>query len=146
MDLRLACVGRLRQPFTREGASHYAHRIEGYARLEIREVRSGRDELRDLGRALAGCRTVLLLDRKGKELDSEQLAALLAEFRDTAQQPIGLAIGGADGIPRDFGPPGSQRISFGRLTHPHELFRVILLEQLYRALTILRGGPYHSGH
>lgn len=146
MELRLACVGKLREPFLRDGAEHYARRLKPYARLELREVKPGPAELAGLEKALAGCRLVYCLDRQGEEVDSEGLARKLAAAMDRGQVPLGFAVGGADGIPASFLKPLAFRLSFSRLTFPHELFRLLLLEQLYRAFTILRGEPYHSGH
>ncbi|MBI2943499.1 MAG: 23S rRNA (pseudouridine(1915)-N(3))-methyltransferase RlmH [Candidatus Wallbacteria bacterium] len=148
VELRLACVGGLRQSWCRDGAELYAKRLRSYAKLELREVRAGTaaQDCQRLAKAVEGCRTVLVLDRVGKELDSAALAQMLATSMERGLVPIGLVVGGADGLPAEFAPPGAQRVSFSRLTFPHELFRVLLLEQLYRAFTILRGEPYHGGH
>lgn len=146
MELRLVCVGKLREPFMRDGAEHYARRLKPYARLELREVKSGPLELAGLEKALAGCRLVYCLDRQGEAIDSEGLARKLASAMDRGLVPLGFAVGGADGLPASFLGPQAPRLSFSKLTFPHELFRVMLLEQLYRAFTILRGEPYHSGH
>ncbi|MBI3891743.1 MAG: 23S rRNA (pseudouridine(1915)-N(3))-methyltransferase RlmH [Candidatus Wallbacteria bacterium] len=146
IELRLVCVGKLRQPFCQDGVQEYAHRLRPHARLQVREVRSGREETVELARALEGCRAVMVLERSGRQLASEELANWLAESMSRGAVPIGFAIGGAGGLPGDFGGPQATRVSFSRLTFPHELFRVMLLEQLYRAFTILKGEPYHVGH
>jgi len=87
-----------------------------------------------------------LADSRGQQLSSEDLAAALGSVQDSGTQQLVLAIGGADG----WSPAGLQRadkkVAFGRITLPHELAAVITAEQLYRALTIRAGHPYHSGH
>ena len=88
----------------------------------------------------------ILLDSRGQQFTSEEFAARLGRIRDEGTQRLMLAIGPADG----WSPAARQRanllVSFGRLTLPHQLARVVLAEQVYRSLTILAGHPYHSGH
>jgi 23S rRNA (pseudouridine1915-N3)-methyltransferase len=88
----------------------------------------------------------ILLDSRGQQYTSEEFAAHIGRIRDDGAQRLVLAIGPADG----WSPAARQRanllFSFGRLTLPHQLARVVLAEQVYRALTILSGHPYHSGH
>jgi 23S rRNA (pseudouridine1915-N3)-methyltransferase len=88
----------------------------------------------------------ILLDSRGQQYTSDEFAAQLGRIRDEGIQRLVLAIGPADG----WSPAARQRanllFSFGRMTLPHQLARVILAEQVYRALTILAGHPYHSGH
>jgi 23S rRNA (pseudouridine1915-N3)-methyltransferase len=88
----------------------------------------------------------ILLDSRGRQYTSDEFAAQLGRIRDEGVQRLVLAIGPADG----WSPAARQRanllFSFGRMTLPHQLARVVLAEQVYRALTILAGHPYHSGH
>jgi len=88
----------------------------------------------------------ILLDSRGQQYTSDEFAAQLGRIRDEGIQRLVLAIGPADG----WSPIARQRanllFSFGRMTLPHQLARVVLAEQVYRALTILAGHPYHSGH
>ena len=89
---------------------------------------------------------VILLDSRGKQLSSEEFSAELGHLRDTGVQRLMFAVGPADG----WSLAGRQRahllLSLGRITLPHQLARVVLAEQVYRALTILAGHPYHLGH
>ena len=98
---------------------------------------------RQTGRAAA---YAVLLDSRGQQLSSEEFASHLGRLRDDGTQRVVLAIGPADG----WSPAARQRanliFSLGRITLPHQLARVVLAEQVYRALTILAGHPYHSGH
>jgi 23S rRNA (pseudouridine1915-N3)-methyltransferase len=87
-----------------------------------------------------------LLDSKGKQLSSEDLAAFLRDHQDRGTQELIFAIGPADGWSDVARQRASTTLSLGKMTLPHELARVVLLEQLYRGFTILAGHPYHSGH
>jgi 23S rRNA (pseudouridine1915-N3)-methyltransferase len=88
--------------------------------------------------------TLVVLDRQGAAWSSEELARRLEKWRVTSL-PVTLVIGGAYGLDPAFGPQGATRWSLGPLTLPHELARVVVLEQWYRAWTILAGEPYHKG-
>jgi 23S rRNA (pseudouridine1915-N3)-methyltransferase len=88
----------------------------------------------------------ILLDSRGKQLSSEEFAAALAAYRDQGAQRLVLAIGPADGWSEQARARAALLLSLGRITLPHQLARVVLAEQTYRALTILAGHPYHSGH
>jgi 23S rRNA (pseudouridine1915-N3)-methyltransferase len=89
---------------------------------------------------------LILLDSGGKQLTSEAFAAHIGRLRDTGAQSLILAIGPADGWSDAARARASLTLSFGAITLPHALARAVLAEQLYRALTILAGHPYHSGH
>jgi 23S rRNA (pseudouridine1915-N3)-methyltransferase len=89
---------------------------------------------------------VILLDTGGKQLSSEDLAAHIGRLRDSGIQQLVFAIGPADGWSPAARARAATLLSFGPITLPHELARVVLAEQVYRALTILAGHPYHSGH
>jgi 23S rRNA (pseudouridine1915-N3)-methyltransferase len=88
----------------------------------------------------------VLLDSRGQQFSSEEFAAHLGRVRDDGAQRIVLAIGPADGWSMEARKRADLLLSFGRMTLPHQLARVVLAEQVYRALTILAGHPYHSGH
>ena len=89
---------------------------------------------------------LILLDSLGKQFTSEELAAYIGKLRDAGQQNLIFAVGPADGWSTAAKSRASLILSFGKITLPHELARTILAEQVYRALTILAGHPYHSGH
>ena len=90
--------------------------------------------------------TLILLDSRGKQLTSEDFAAQLGRLRDSGAQSVVLAIGPADGWSAAARERAGLILSFGAITLPHQLARAVLAEQIYRALTILAGHPYHSGH
>jgi 23S rRNA (pseudouridine1915-N3)-methyltransferase len=89
---------------------------------------------------------LILLDSGGKQFSSEELAATVGKLRDSGTQRLVFAIGPADGWSDSSKSRANLLLSFGRITLPHQLARVVLAEQIYRAFTILAGHPYHSGH
>jgi 23S rRNA (pseudouridine1915-N3)-methyltransferase len=89
---------------------------------------------------------LILLDSRGKQLTSEEIAALIGRHRDRGTQTLVLAIGPPDGWSETARKRAALVLSFGAITLPHKLVRVVLAEQIYRATTILAGHPYHSGH
>ena len=153
MKLYLVGVGRLRPAF-REACDDYLRRLGRMVNVEEREVREAgqslssaerRDEeaRRILARIPAGT-AITLLDLRGSPWSSEQLASRLDSWRLAARDRA-LVIGGADGLGEAIVQVADERWSLGPLTLPHELVRVIVTEQLYRAGTILQGHPYHRG-
>jgi 23S rRNA (pseudouridine1915-N3)-methyltransferase len=89
---------------------------------------------------------LILLDVRGRTMSSDELAAWIGRMRDTGTQHLQFAIGPADGWSKESHDRANLLLSFGPMTFPHELARVMLVEQLYRAFTILAGHPYHGGH
>jgi 23S rRNA (pseudouridine1915-N3)-methyltransferase len=86
------------------------------------------------------------MDSRGKELSSEEFARFLGEYQERNPLPLVFAVGAADGFSEAARGTSQHIFSLGRMTLAHELARVVLLEQIYRAFTILKGHPYHSGH
>lgn len=125
----------------------YVSRIAKYQAIEASDVPSEAALLKVLERSAGRTTPVLvLLDSTGKELTSEQFAEFIeAQQRSDVQQLI-FAIGPADGFTSAARNATSRKISLGKMTLPHELARVVLLEQIYRAFTIIKGHPYHCKH
>ena len=118
--------------------------------IEIPESRARRDADRraEEGAAIlqrAGSSLLVALDERGCSLTSETFAQQLAAWRDGGAASLNFAIGGADGLDPSVRDRAALVVSFGALTLPHQLVRVLVLEQLYRGLTILAGHPYHRG-
>ncbi len=126
----------------------YLKRISRYVPVEGVTVRDEADLLAKFGSgAKSGAKsTLVLLDSRGKECSSEQFAKFLGDYQDRNPLPLVFAIGGTDGFSDAARKSAQQLISLGKMTLAHELARVVLLEQVYRAFTILKGHPYHSGH
>jgi 23S rRNA (pseudouridine1915-N3)-methyltransferase len=125
----------------------YAQRIARYVPSDIQRFPTEAAMLTSLDRQTGRAAPhLILLDSRGKQLSSEDLAALLGRLRDSGTQALTFAIGPAGGWSPDARARANLLLSFGPITLPHELARIVLAEQLYRALTILAGHPYHSGH
>ena len=125
----------------------YLGRIMPYLAVEALVFRSEAAFLDTLAKPKARTAPVcILLDSRGRQLPSEQLATLLDTHKLSATQLLIFAIGPADGWSDDARATANSLLSLGPMTLPHELARLILAEQLYRACTILAGHPYHSGH
>ena len=147
MKLKIAWIGRTKEPAIQALTAEYLKRLSRYAEAEGLEIK---DEAAVLalaaGKTHAKQRhTLILLDPGGKALSSEELADLVQTLKDRST-PVVFAIGGADGFTASTRKAATSRLSLGKMTLPHELARIVLLEQLYRAFTILQGHPYHSGH
>ncbi|MCW3066313.1 MAG: hypothetical protein JWN32_3485 [Solirubrobacterales bacterium] len=134
MRISVVAVGRLRPPFS-DDVEHYRKLIAGHARLELIEVR----ENEHVARRLPDRAFVSLLDRGGHQLDSVAFARFL-EDRRMSGRDLCFVVGGPMGLDLD---GVDHRYSLGALTLPHQLARVVLLEQLYRGHKILAGEPYH---
>jgi 23S rRNA (pseudouridine1915-N3)-methyltransferase len=153
MDLRVVAVGKLR-PYYRQAADDYGRRLKRYVQLREAEVREASraptlagqrsEEAARLEARIADGSTVVALAREGTGWSSRELARQLERWVVHAR-PIALVIGGSAGLDPALMARAAARWSLGPLTFPHELARVILLEQMYRAFTILRGEPYHKG-
>jgi len=149
--LRILWVGKTGKGFAADGVAHYLGRIAPFAELDCVEIRaaghSGRDpaqamkeEADALLRRLGDQERMVLLDERGQALTSPQLAEWIE-----AHQPCTFVIGGAYGVHPAVAARAQARLSLSRLTLPHQLVRIVLLEQVYRAMTILHGHGYHHG-
>jgi 23S rRNA (pseudouridine1915-N3)-methyltransferase len=132
--LVVVTVGRLRAPYL-DDVAHYTKLLSRYARLEEIELRDGEQ----VGRRLPDGAFISLLAAAGKQYSSEEFAEFI-ELRRGAARDLVFVIGGAHGLELE---QADHRLSFGRATLPHQLARVVLLEQLFRAHKIIAGEPYH---
>ncbi len=139
MKLTILAVGKLKESWVREGCEEYARRLRPHFSLELTEVKDGSDLLR----RISPRSRVWALDEHGKQFSSEELGGQLRTFMNTGEAGWTFLIGGADGLPAEVLKASHLKWSLGRLTLPHRLARVVLLEQLYRASSIVRGEPYH---
>lgn len=154
MRVHLCAVGRLRQGPERALIDDYTTRFDrtgralGLGPLTEHEVEDKRGlgmaaEADLLARAVPSGALLAVLDERGRVLPSPDFAAQLARWRDGGRQDVAFVIGGADGIDPALRDRAEFALSFGAMVWPHMLVRVMLTEQLYRAATILSGGPYH---
>lgn len=153
MRITLVCVGKLKEPHWRAAAEEYLKRLRPYARVDVVEVADcdvSADERRALAtegaailRALPDGATVVVLDLGGKVRSSEEFAGWIETAGIEGRSHIAFVIGGAAGLAGEVVAAASERISLGPMTLPHQMARVVVLEQLYRAFRIIRGEPYH---
>lgn len=152
MRITLSAVTTRKKPrLLDEALQEYCARLAYYATVEQQHFTSESALLAALEKSsreksVRPSAKLVLLDARGRILSSEQLARWLGHERDHAIQHLHFAIGPADGWSPEAHKRAALLLSFGPMTFPHELARVMLAEQLYRAFTILAGHPYHAGH
>ena len=140
MKIRLLLLGKMRRPELRSVLDDYVNRIGRANPIEVIEVRDGEAAVKKLDADRAA--TAVLLDAGGKAMDSEAFAKWLGEMRDRGAREIIFVCGDADGFPEVVRERVRQKVSLSPMTYSHELARVMLAEQIYRAFAILAGSPY----
>lgn len=156
MKITVVAVGKLKERFWTDACAEYLKRLSGYAKVAVREV-ADVDPARaggvDTARAKEGAAVlgavsptshVVLLAIEGRERSSEQFSNRLDALALSGVSDISFVIGGSDGVSAEVAARADETLSFGPITLPHNLARVVLLEQLYRAFKISRGEPYHK--
>ena len=144
VKLKVAWVGKTKEPAIQSLTNEYLKRLGRYIPVEGVSIKN-ESALKGLGGR--GVRPFLvLLDSRGKQLSSEELAKFLGDCQNQNSLPVVFAVGPANGFSEEARQSASLLLSLGKMTLAHELARVVLLEQLYRAFTILKGHPYHWGH
>ncbi|HBT47912.1 MAG TPA: 23S rRNA (pseudouridine(1915)-N(3))-methyltransferase RlmH [Peptococcaceae bacterium] len=158
MEIYIVAVGRVRERYLQDGIKEYLKRLRPYARVDIIEGPEERVpgnptpgeegrilalEGRSLLRLVPDGAYIIALDREGKMLSSQELAEHLAGLALQGRSQVAFVIGGTLGLSREVLDRAHFKLSFSRMTFPHQLMRLILLEQLYRAFKIGRGEPYH---
>ena len=154
MKIKIVWIGKTKEPAIRSLTAEYLKRISRYAHVEGLALRDESALLQLCGRAAekagkaptAGKSTLVVMDSRGKQFSSEEFARFLKDYEERNPLPVVFAVGPADGFGDATRAAAQHTISLGRMTLAHELARVVLLEQIYRAFTILKGHPYHSGH
>ena len=158
MRLVVVSIGRLKQGPERDLAERYRERFDdlgrklGFRGLDIHEIPESRardattriaEEAAAISAVVPDKSVLVALDERGDNVDSATFARHLGRWRDEAIGQTIFAIGGADGLSPDLRRKAKLRMAFGSATWPHQMVRVMLLEQVYRAATILAGHPYH---
>lgn len=139
MRITIIAVGKLRDRWVQEGCEEYLKRLRPRLKVDVIEVKAAQE----MARQVPPRHRVWALDERGEEWTSVGLSERIKEAQLTGVPGIALLIGGADGLPKEVLGAADQRVSLSRLTLPHRLVRVLILEQLYRALSILHDEPYH---
>jgi 23S rRNA (pseudouridine1915-N3)-methyltransferase len=147
VNLQVAWIGKTREPAIQSLTAEYLKRIGRYVPAGSNELSSETALLKLANRASGRTAPVfVLLDARGRQFTSEEFAELLRDQQDRGTQNLLFGIGPADGFSNEARSSADLILSFGKMTMAHELARVVLLEQIYRAFTILKGHPYHMGH
>lgn len=159
MNISIICVGRVKEKYLRQGMDEYMKRLTSYAKVEIMEVPDEKapenlseNEMeqikeREGKRILAKIAPdayVIALAIEGKQKSSEQLAESLDKLATYGNSKISFIIGGSLGLSDEILTRANEQLSFSQMTFPHQLMRLILLEQIYRAFRIIKGEPYHK--
>jgi 23S rRNA (pseudouridine1915-N3)-methyltransferase len=140
MRIQLLFLGKTRRPEIRALIDDYAGRIRRYAQIEIRELRP--DSAASLKRLELSGAKVVLLDAAGKKLSSEEFSEWIGACRERGERELVFLCGAAEGFPEALARRATLGISLSPLTFSHELARVMLAEQIYRAFALLSGHPY----
>ena len=146
MKLRIAWIGKTRGSAIQSLTAEYLKRLSRYAACDAHELSSEASLLKLVEKSARTQPVLVLLDSRGKQLTSEEIANFLEYHQAHDTQELLFAVGPADGWSDATRAHAKAVLSFGKITLPHELARVVLLEQLYRGFTILKGHPYHGGH
>ena len=151
MKLKIIWVGKSRDPWVKDAIDEYASRVRRYMPLELIDIRDEkgaeaeemrRRECERLEKHIPPGATLILLDERGEQLDSPGLAAFVGKQRDSGTGELIFAIGGAYGFSEEFRRRG-KLLALSKMTFTHQMVRAFLLEQIYRAFTILNKEPYH---
>ncbi len=155
MKLKILCVGKTRERFVQDGIEKYSRFLKHYADLEIRELKEEKiSDLRDapsirkkeadkIFKALPQGGCIISLDERGEEFTSHEFAAFLNKILDSGVREIVFIIGGTLGLDETVPAKSHKTVALSRWTFTHEMARLVLFEQLYRAFTIITGKTYH---
>lgn len=159
MNIELICVGKLKEKYLKQGIAEYVKRLGAYANVSIVEVADEptADQMSDveidqvlakeaekIKARLDPQRKVIVLAIEGKVISSEELASQLEQYATYGDSKVTFIIGGSLGLADELKKSANLSISFGRITLPHQLMRLVLVEQIYRAFRINKGHAYHK--
>lgn len=154
LKVNIVAVGSIKEKFFKDAIDEYKKRLSRFCVFNIIEVseESAQKNLdvkaqKESERLLSASKgTRILLDRQGKMVASEDLADIVSKCENSGTSEVSFIIGGSNGVSESFAKECKYVISFGKITFPHQLFRVVLSEQIYRAFSIKEGMPYHKWH
>ncbi|MBQ7198505.1 MAG: 23S rRNA (pseudouridine(1915)-N(3))-methyltransferase RlmH [Selenomonadaceae bacterium] len=146
MKINLVTIGKLKEKFLVEGVEEYLRRIKNFAKVDVREISECRtvdEEGKKLLAQVPRDSFLIVLDVAGVELTSEQLAEKISALTLRGVSDITFIIGGAFGLSDEVRQAANFRLSLSKMTFTHQMARLIIVEQIYRAFKINRGEPYH---
>ncbi len=159
MNIQIICIGKLKEKYWTEAVAEYSKRLSRFCALEIVELKESRlpdkasaaeeklvkqEEGREILKAIKPGTFVITLEILGKQLDSPQLAEKISQLSLEGKSSIAFVIGGSLGLSEEVSKRADFKLSFSKMTFPHQMMRVILLEQVYRAFKINRNETYHK--
>ena len=159
MDINIICIGKLKEKYWVDAIAEYSKRLKPYCGLTITELKESKlkanagpaeenevkvNEGKDILAHIDPKDYVITLEIKGKRLTSEAFAEKMAELGLSGKSTIDMVIGGSLGLSEEVSRRADYKLSFSDMTFPHQMMRVILLEQIYRSFKIQRGEPYHK--
>ena len=151
--IKIICVGKIKEKYLEEGIKEYFKRIEGYQKIQILEVKEFNtpdifknmyNEGLQIKEKINKDDYIITLEINGKKIDSVQLAKKIEEIQTYHSPNISFIIGGSNGLVEDIKKLSNFALSFSDMTFPHQLMRLILIEQIYRAFTIINNKEYHK--
>ena len=140
LEITVVCVGNLKEKYFTEACAEYSKRLSAFCKLKVVELKDGAPIIPHLpprARKVALC-------VEGKQLSSEELADYIEKLPNSGVSELCFVIGAFDGLSEEVKACCDMRLSFSKMTFPHQLMRVVLLEQIYRAYRIINGEPYHK--
>ena len=159
MNIKVICIGKLKEKYWVDAVAEYSKRLTPYCSLEIVELKESRlkqnagpaeeeevkvNEGKEILEKISPSDYVITLEIKGKKLTSEKLSEKISDLAMSAKPDIDFIIGGSLGLSAEVSSRADYKLSFSDMTFPHQMMRVILLEQIYRSFKIQRGEPYHK--
>ena len=152
MKVNIVCVGKIKEKFFTDAIGEYEKRLSRFCTLNIIEVPEATkftnlEQKSNIEGELLLAKAsgvIVALDGRGKELSSPEIAKFIEEKKVSGSSVISFIIGGSNGLSKAVLDRADLKLSFGKITFPHQLFRVVLSEQIYRAFTIIDGLPYHK--
>lgn len=144
MKIKILSIGTIKEPFAKEWINEYLKRFTKYCNLEFLEIKESnkKQEGEELLKRIKDEDFVVVLDMVGKQLNSEELAQVIK--KEIMQKNISFIIGGPEGLSEEILNKAHLKLSFSRMTFTHQMIRLFLIEQIYRAFTIIKGEKYHK--
>lgn len=146
MNITILCVGKLKEKYWTEASAEYRKRLSRYCTVTVEELKeeSPEAEGQNILKRLKKDTFVITLEIQGKALSSEELSSKLQELGLEGKSDITFVIGGSDGLSEEVSRRSDFKLSFSRMTFPHQMIRIFLLEQIYRSFKIMKGETYHK--
>lgn len=147
MNINILCVGKLKERYWTEAVAEYVKRLSKYCTLQIEELKEDMTpdkEGESLLKRIKEDAYVITLEIEGDELDSVELSKKIQSLGLSGRSNLIFVIGGSDGLSKEVRARSDYKLSFSKMTFPHQMMRVILLEQIYRSFKIARGETYHK--